>query len=1098
MATGTKKEKRVKRGFWRRFFRFWLFLGLGFIGLILLLIIIVYLFFPPEYFKGLAIKTVREQFNRNLTIEGVDINLLKGIEFTDIALFPLEQDQALPDDFPVQSASIHKIILKYNIRELFHKRVVIDEIELNSPDIFINMIAPPQDTTTVKEPPADSLQTPVLPVSIALKQFRLQDTKFRMEMQDSLTSQVLYLADLDVGLDDIYVPQGDVMANDSALAAALELNVDKAVFEFSQYVAGGDEMSVTGMIALNSKVRIATLDSLDASLFLQVSDLEFRSSAVPDFPVIPLIYPITVSGDVHVLVEEEKVLVPGLTVKVGDETWLGSSIKVDGFYKQWPPHLSASVDKSRIPVQQLLSLGRSVLPDSMFPDIYFKNPNAAITFAGTRVEGTLPDSSSTEGLEFQAFADFLDFGLTLNQGQAELVNLNLLARSDGRLNFKGLQSLNATVSVNFDSVYYGLSDTLEIYTGKGGLNLEAGINEYMMPRDVELGFEVANVLGTTFYSHFTLGAEKTLQSITGNGVVKVSDIDTRNLVPLPLETTANLKLDIGIQTLDSISTHLDFATDSLMIPMQYETENFPPIHFTTNLLCGIDTLFQHLDIHNLSVKLNQILTASLNGTFDVGKTDFKVKLQDLALYHAPVLDWMPRRMKEQFASLKVTGATHVTANVVGNLAGELPVFDLESKVFTEQTSVHYPDQFISIAGIRLNVDAGLNSDNKADVSVSLKIDTTLTDNVRRAAFLDNVISLDVHSNDLKSFRVENGLIFLPELLAKGEFYANIENVDTAPLISATLDFHQNAEEPLQITRDIQLDGKTDLSATVNMDTALLDIFANVNTKDLTILLPAETAVSNINADLKVHQRMDLVKGIFLADKEAPIQTPTDGSIDYLAYRDYYRNSLENMSYLSIEKIKAAGYEIDNFEFEAVLGGGRVEIPSYMATVYDGNLGGRISVNLAGGNLAEATYNLSAHFSGINSDRLLAGLKRKESLGVINGNAQFEGTGVDPNEKLDIRGYFYITEIGSRVADNLLLSLDPEEEDSGIRFTRFLINQGYTPKLFTFEVRHGFMYTSIELGRPWYLPIKLEGNSYNISRTPLQFVIDRILNASTIN
>ena len=274
-----------------------------------------------------------------------------------------------------------------------------------------------------------------------------------------------------------------------------------------------------------------------------------------------------------------------------------------------------------------------------------------------------------------------------------------------------------------------------------------------------------------------------------------------------------------------------------------------------------------------------------------------------------------------------------------------------------------------------------------------------------------------------------------------------------------------------------------------MDTALLDLYATLKTGDLTVLLPQDTRLEDINADIKIHQRMDLKKGIFLAGEASAISTPSQGAIDYLTYRDYYRNALSDISELSIGKVQAAGYVLDDFTMEAVLGNGRIEIPTFISNIYEGNLGGRLSVNLAGGDLAAAQYNLSAHFSNINSDRLLPGLKRKETLGEINGNARFTGTGLDPTSSLDIGGYFYITKIGPRVADNLLRSLDPEEKDSGIKMTRVLINRGYKPKLVSFNLSHGFFSTTVELSQPWFYPLKLSGSKISLSRQPVQFFLD---------
>ena len=111
-------------------------------------------------------------------------------------------------------------------------------------------------------------------------------------------------------------------------------------------------------------------------------------------------------------------------------------------------------------------------------------------------------------------------------------------------------------------------------------------------------------------------------------------------------------------------------------------------------------------------------------------------------------------------------------------------------------------------------------------------------------------------------------------------------------------------------------------------------------------------------------------------------------------------------------------------------------------------------------------------------------------GLITAHTELSGRGFDITREIDLDGYFYITEIQSKVADNLLRSLDPEGKDSGIRATRLLINRGFKPELFSFEIRHGYSYPSVSFDQPWYVPVKLSGGGIELGRIPIAFFLQQ--------
>ncbi|HPG39283.1 MAG TPA: AsmA family protein [bacterium] len=1090
------KEKSAKKSFLRRlalfFLRFLGVLGLTIVFILLLLVILFRFVVPSDYVKAKAAQFVETSFSRKLVIDKIHINPLTGVELTNVRLEKLPDSlaTAVNPPFPVDFAAVKSVRLKYSLKRLLKKELRISEVILDTPQIEAFLTLAPDTTQKVKP---DSVAQPVSPLALELNKLRIKDAQIKITTQDSSLTQKVFLEDLDVYIDQITVPRGNILANDSLLRGAFKINSENADFSFEQVSAKTGNMSVNGNIDLATELNVVTLDSVTLDARLLLEQLFFASTAIPNFSSLQMPFSLNLDLSAVVNVNAEKARLTRMNVSVDDKKWLGLTAEVQKFISTTSPQVSARIEHCAVPVEQVMTLGKLFVADSLLPELAFHNQNAALVLKDTWFSGTPPDSLPGSGLNFHTKVEFLDFGVTMDKGQAELEKLNFSAEASGKLVLNGIAGLNLNTTLSIDSTFYAISDTLAAYTGKILLTMNAGLNDKMLPRFADVNFSIANALGTNLNSQIHINNSNTIKSISGAGEIAITNIDTKNF-PSPVQTRGELQTSFTIKSIDDITARIKFVTDSLVVPFEYEQETLPSIYFLANADLGADTLFQNIRLKSLTMQLNDLLTARASGrVVQGGKEKVEMKLENLLLRHAAIFDWLPDRLRQQFADLKVTGNTQLEAVMTGKVKPKTLDYQVNAHLFTNQTGVTYPSQLVDIGGIKLDVVADLNSAMNTLVKVALNIDTVHTDMLSKASMLlNNSIALEVTSKDMLSFQVNKGKINLPDLKAGGSFNADINNVDTNPQIAAMLWFKQDAPDSLKITPEFVVRGVTDLLVQVNMDTALLNLSGSLKTKNLTLFLPQQTRVQDINADLKFDQALDLVNQIFLESEKPPILTPTDGSVDYLVYRPYYRQTLPEVSYLSIGKIQAAGYEIDNFNMEAILGRGRIDIPSYYGSVYGGNIGGRISINLAGGDINQATYQLSGHFSGINSDLLLAGIKRDKSLGVINANAQFSGTGLNIAQGLDIKGDFYITEIGPKVADNLLRSLDPEGVDSGIRTTRRLINLGFKPQLFTFSFKYGFFYTFIDFSQPWYFPAKLSGSKIELNRKPINFFIQMAL------
>jgi len=1100
-----KTTKPKKRKFWRRFFRFCLYAGLIFLLLLIIVVVAFRIFFPPDKIRALANQTAEQKISRHLHIGQVRFNPFKGIELSDIQLTPMDSAAAAADSLPVISASINKAILKYSLRGLLKRHLLIREIALESPklnlllrpvEIDSSQIAREKKTAQTKTPNLDSLQPPPLPVSLDLTLFRLENAQLQVAMVVSVLLQKIFLGDLDFYIHDLQLPKGNLMEQDSLIKGRINLRCEKTPFSFGQYNSSEENLFATGTVNLSANLLINGLNDIRTQAKVELDRLSLRSPQFPQKNGLSLSFPISLSLDGMANWQQQNVHVSLLALAIDGNTWLAVSMRVDSLMTH--PLLDLRVQKGKISIRQLYRLARLVLPDSLLPQVFFHNDSAAIRLVNTHVKGPLPMPDQPGALDFNAELELKNFGTTLNHGEIELNNFSATATASGQAAGAEIHNLKAKVDVSYDSLALAFSDTLQIYTGAGAFSAKTQLNEKFVPKTASVTFSVAKAMGASISGNMSLTGSKSLQSLRGKGHFAVKNISTDNLPQSPLSTNATLDADFSLATLDSISAVVNLLSDSLYLAQEEETYVFPAIDLETKLDCRTDTTFQNITIRSLSIRMNDLLRGHLKAqVLGAGTEKFSFALDHLQLQHRGLINWVPKQFQPQIRELSVSGMTTMTASGTGKITPKTLHYSADVHLKTDATNIIFPPQFLAVSGLGVNINAHAQSDTGVSVAASVQIDSVALENVRKAPFRNNHFALNLSSKDFNNFVITNGELLLPDMKAEAKLSAHIQNVQKSPVINVDFSLHQEIPNKFAFMQTLALQGTNDVQAKVRMDSQFVDIIASAKTKDLSLFLPDETTITNINSDFRIIQKYDLLNRVLITSDSSPIETPAEGSIDYFLYRDYYHQTFKNLSYLTIDKVEAAGYLVKNISMEAAIGNGRLDVPTFFGELYGGDFGGRISLDLAGGNLENASYRLSGHFSGINSALLLKNAAAKKKKGIINANANLFGTGLDPNQSMNIGGYFYITEIGPKVADNLLRSLDPEGVDAGIRTTRILINRGFKPKLFSFIIRNGYFYPSIQFTQPWYFPVRLSGGRVELNRIPSEFFIkNAIRQAST--
>ena len=1073
-----------------RILRWVLFIFLTLVLLICLVFAGMLIYFTPQRIENLAENLVQDNLHRPFQFEAAHISLLDGFVFKDIALPPSPDSLAQNNEIPLYSFYANEISLRYSLRQLLHRKFIITSALIDSPRIALRVLPVQTDSTTtprIKSQAGDSLAAAASPIALQLRTFRLRNAQITVDIPDSNSNQHLFLSDLSCTLRDIETPNGDLMLQQDKVRGRFNLRCDNSDFAFAQQ-SPVQSMNAKGKLDADMDLIVKSLQYITLQGVVSLNDIVLNMPDLVQIDTGKLRLPIR--GEMNGVLDavNGQVDLPHVALFVDDVSWADLQVGVKNALTQ--PIIDVQVQRSRIPAAQLIRMAAAVAPDSLMPDIYLHDADAFLSLAGTEISGPLPDTLGNQ-LTCAAKLHLRNFGLTLNQGEYLLQNLNFTSSATFKLGLAAVHDTKFSAAVDIDSLAASLPDSMKAFAGRTRLTLTGTLNDDLLPASLKGTIEVADLLGANLTSDFSFGTQKRLDALRGAAHLKLSRLDPSVLAPSPIRTTISAQTDLELHGLRDIRVRLAVDTDSLLFQQDATKMAFAPIAFTGDIFAGTDTLFQDIRISKIKADINDFVSLDADASAHLGeKVSAILHVTNATLRHRQLLAYLPEEIQTAITGLNITGTTSLTLDGRAGVSATDTTFHVNSTIQTHDLNVDYLRQFVTLNGVNVTVGAELDADKSGRLSFDVLIDSTKTSNMPQSVFYNNHFLLAASVADFSSLNVDSGLIDLPDLKTHGSISAKAEIIGATPIVTANVRLHQAADDTIFITRDILYSGRNDLDISVHSDTAQARLSANIRTTDLTVSLPNDIRIDRINSDISVAQAVDIVNGALVADGGGLLKTPSGSLLDYSLYRDYYSSLKTRKSIIRIRKITAAGYVIENAHVEAFLGNGRVDVPYMTIDLYGGNIGGAFSLAANVDDLMDSPYKLSAHFSGINSALLLPTQQEANVGGRITAHAELQGRGFDIEKGIELDGYFHITKIESRVADNLLRSLDPEGKDSGIRSTRLLINRGFKPRLLTFDIRHGYSYPAIYFDQPWYFPVRLSGGGIELGRIPIAFFLQQ--------
>ncbi len=1067
-----------RRSWPRRLLRFFLFSLLALLILLLSAAIALRLLYPPERLKAMINEAAIEKLDRRLSLGEVWFHPLRGLILEDVALSPYPDSTSGYDLFVLRQFHARRITLSYSLKDLLDKKLHLREIEIVAPEMefFVDML----DTTLID---FAALARADLPFTLDLRALHLRDSRLMVILADTLTRQELFIGEISLALEDLRLPAGGLARNDSALQADLAIICDSTPFSLSQSdLRANSSFRLEARLDFDTRLALRSYHDIRLALGLQLQELRFAEQSAAASregffrPRVNLA--LGLHGDGHAGL----LRLDSLNLALDGRRWLGAEAAVDSLYGK--SRFSARLSHGEIPLGHALEMARELLPPGSLPDLQLHDETAALSFSGAEIAGSLED-----GFDYQLPLELSHAGLSLNDGSLRLRGLGASLALQGRLHQGAVERTAVTAAVTYDSLRLVQPGSAPLAVGAGKAAAEVVLNRLILPERAHITLRLDNLMGLKADAECALSAATALQDLSGSGTVRLTGFDLARFPTLAAHGKAEALLSFNLNGLNRIAAGLTVKSTPLILLVDEEPVHLDELKLDLKLLAGTDTTLSVIRIDSLGLALNRMIEASARGRILNGPDpQLHFDLDRFAIRHDAVWAWLPDLLREPFAEAELTGTTTISGGgrLTGTAAGLL--YDVDARMTTAGTSFRAPAQFTLVNGLGIDTRLKAASSDGIHAVMEAGLDSVRIGQSGAVSYQHNRLYIRLASRDLSSLIEMDGRLELPGLYTSGSFAASIAELKRDFRIKAQFALHQSIADTLRLPQGIRMRGDSDLMISVEADSALARVAADITTRDVSFFMPDNFAVRDVLADLHLRQDVDLVNMRLLGNSAFRIATPSNAFMDYMAYREYYHGRLPGFSRLRIGRVEVMGYAVEEIDFELLAGEGRLEVPAMAARIYGGNMGGRMALDLAAGDLKKASYDINLSFANVNSDLILPKGPREGKYGIINANMDFHGVGLDMASGIKLEGQAYITRIGPKVADNLLRSLDPKGVDSSIRTTRLLIGQGFKPKLMTFVLRHGYLYPEIIFTQPWYFPMRLSGGKVELARIPLDFFL----------
>jgi len=416
------------------------------------LIGMVKIYVTPERVKEYLIPYSEQKLNRKIDIGEVNIGLFKGIDVKDFVI----KEKDGKSDF----ATCRDFVLKFQILPLLSKKIVIDELNLVSPEVKITRddkgVFNFEDIGKKQEAePAEktAVESKGLPVSLLVNNVAIKDARFSFQdgqkelpgvkgslsletgVKSSDGSKLFSEGSLDLMLDEIVLPEKRITNIHTQLSYATHIDLDATDVRVDKadLKVQGIPVSITGDIKGLKKG-----PELDISVSLpklKVTDLQKELSSIADLRGLSL------SGDIAANVNLKGHAKKIDALKVDGQVMLEKTgITFKNITTVLDGKLKFSGQSADIDIKSTVGKNTADIKGSV--SNFFKNPHIKLSLYSRQLflDEVLPAGATKE----QAISGENRQGAAAASREAEPLNLKLSAEGEIKIDSASYKGMNMT------------------------------------------------------------------------------------------------------------------------------------------------------------------------------------------------------------------------------------------------------------------------------------------------------------------------------------------------------------------------------------------------------------------------------------------------------------------------------------------------------------------------------------------------------------------------------------------------------------------------------------------------------------------------------
>ncbi|HXK50301.1 MAG TPA: hypothetical protein PKW56_07525, partial [Clostridiales bacterium] len=1045
-------------------------------------------------------KYLKENYNLGLKIEKFDLSILSGIT--------IEKFSFTDNDVPDSLFSMGSFTLKYELWSLLDRKLVVNKIILeqlkinvvrdgsgkfNFDGIIEKFAGKPEEKKPAeekeKEEKPDEKKESAPQFLIELKNFEVNDIEVSYEdrSSDAPMKAKLPLYSLKV--------TGVEFRDENSLKADVSFSTgERNLLSFSD-----KENSVSFRQELDVQVGVVNKD-VELDFSHRMKDLDLKS------PSAKLSRPgdISVGLKAHYNMESDGLDIKNFVFAFADLVKVGLTGKVTGVTTEQVaditiPELFTDVSGLAAFAEKngLADLQGAGIKDSecTITDLHVIH---SVPKNETKVKGDLAFSAGQASYR-QDDISALVSNISLGSAFAVTLQDNALTFSDISAEL-GLENVSSSVS----GVKYS--------TGRQEIKVRPVLKSDFMPESISYTHKIYDIaegrIELGLDASFDI-SDTSLPALIKNTAAKLS-VKAEGLRPNSLEKSAPAGLSV------SLDEKLDFskgvAVNDLELKTEFESDTASVFSaadgrlIVSHMKADLNGLpNERYRLNKLTFKMNDVLSAEieeltadmkkntagvgkllvkadLDGLLDIGKATGNPDIQPVMLYN---------------------GSLEMKAGGSGNISDMSA--NTEIKMDLSIDSLFYEDASVK-RGIKISETVNLIG---KDVALNGSVSVKGADYAAMLSEMGITGDADVVNNFMYS---ENGELKIHELgVSVPSAGAELKVKGTADVLDSLYGFDVEVTHSLALLEKYpfvkDIDGiKGKVTGITKLTGNLNSVRAEHNEKldgiglKLTLdSLNNTVRIAGLNADIPFTAVIDL-RELKLLEGGRFKKFDSFDFLDYSAKRDFYRMNGLPVSNLTIDTVlvnhQLFKNNIRNIALDMYFDDNMFCLNRFYYELFDGNGAGFVRLDLGEGGLDDivtrANLDMGLTMTGLNTYYLNRKKSKRSPSTEMNVILKMKSKGLDVINEPDLNGEISISKISGDDAKYLLEFLSKNTGDQTAGMVKNMLNAfpGIKVELFSFTIKNNFLYTLIQLKKPWYLVYFPLPEKISLSKQSLKFYIDK--------